>query len=113
MLLNIEWAEKMNCAVTVCDHNGIILYMNEKARDTFASHGDLIGKNLFECHSPASAAKIREMLISGESNSYTIQKGEIHKMIYQTPWRNSKGEIAGMVEISMVIPATLPHHIRS
>ena len=26
-----EWANEMNCAVTVCDTEGIILYMNEKA----------------------------------------------------------------------------------
>ena len=36
-----EWANEMNCAVTVCDTKGIILYMNEKACRTFAKHGDL------------------------------------------------------------------------
>mgnify|MGYP000311486899 CR=1 FL=1 len=30
-----EWADEMNCAVTVCDTQGIILYMNEKACRTF------------------------------------------------------------------------------
>lgn len=25
-----EWADEMNCAVTVCDTQGIILYMNER-----------------------------------------------------------------------------------
>ena len=24
-----EWANEMNCAVTVCDTEGVILYMNE------------------------------------------------------------------------------------
>ena len=57
-----EWANEMNCAVTVCDTKGIILYMNEKACRTFAKHGDLIGKNLFDCHNPQSQAKIRELL---------------------------------------------------
>ncbi|MDO4335393.1 MAG: PAS domain-containing protein [Bacteroidales bacterium] len=112
MIENIEWAEQMNCAVTVCDAEGIILYMNDKARATFAGHGDLIGKNLFECHSPASKEKILHMLATGESNSYTIAKGDVKKMIYQTPWRRN-GEIAGMVEISMVIPDRLPHYVRS
>ena len=49
-----EWADEMNCAVTVCDTQGIILYMNEKACRTFAGHGNLIGRNLFDCHSPKS-----------------------------------------------------------
>ena len=33
------WAEQTNCAITVCDCDGIIIYMNERARVTFASHG--------------------------------------------------------------------------
>ena len=41
-----DWAKEMNCAVTVCDTEGVILYMNDKAKETFASHGDLVGQNL-------------------------------------------------------------------
>lgn len=108
---NIPWADTTLCAITVCDADGIILYMNERARETFARHGDLIGKNLFECHSPSSREKIRHMLATGESNAYTISKQGQRKMIYQTPWR-SNGRVAGMVEISMVIPETMPHYIR-
>ena len=37
------WADGMNCAVTVCDTEGVILYMNEKARATYIRHGNLIG----------------------------------------------------------------------
>lgn len=107
----ISWAEDMNCAVTVCDADGIILYMNRVARETFASHGDLIGKNLFDCHSPESSAKIRHMLATGESNAYTISKQGRRKVIYQTPWRK-EGVIAGMVEISMVVPEKMPHYVR-
>ena len=111
MYPDTAWAEELNCAVTVCDSDGIILYMNKKSRETFSSHGNLIGKNLFECHSEPSQAKIRHMLATGESNSYTISKGGLRKMIYQSPWRHN-GIIAGMVEISMVIPEELPHYIR-
>lgn len=110
-IADAEWAEQMNCAVTVCDAEGVILYMNEKSRDTFAKHGDLIGHNLFGCHSEASQQKIREMLATGHSNAYTITKAGQRKMIYQTPWRRD-GKIAGMVEISMVIPDSMPHYNR-
>lgn len=41
-----EWAKGMNCAVTVCDADGIIVYMNDKSRETYKKHGDLIGKSL-------------------------------------------------------------------
>lgn len=107
-----QWADGVNCAVTICDTDGKILYMNRLARETFSRHGDLIGKNLFDCHSAASSAKIRHMLATGESNAYTITKGGRRKMIYQTPWRDPSGQIAGMVEISMVIPADMPHYDR-
>lgn len=105
------WSDEMNCAVTVCDTEGIILYMNEKARQTFARHGDLIGKNMFDCHSPASQAKIRELLATGGTNAYTIEKEGQHKVIYQTAWREN-GVVRGLVEISMVVPAEMPHFVR-
>lgn len=111
LLAGIPWAEEMNCAVTVCDSEGVILYMNRKSRETFASHGDLIGRNLLDCHSRESVEKIRRMLATGESNAYTISKNGQRKVIYQTPWRRD-GEIAGLVEISMVVPQEMPHYIR-
>lgn len=106
-----DWAKEMNCAVTVCDTEGVILYMNDKAKETFAAHGDLIGKNLMGCHSDRSKAIIRQLLETGGSNAYTIEKGGLHKVIYQTAWRID-GKVAGLVEISMVVPSDMPHYIR-
>lgn len=106
-----EWAKEMNCAVTVCDATGTVLYMNDKALATFAKHGDMRGRNLMGCHNPDSVRKIHHMLTTGESNSYTITKGGRRKMIYQTPWRID-GKIAGLVEISMEIPDDMPHYDR-
>ena len=113
MECGFPWAEAMNCAVTVCDKEGVIVYMNRKSRETFCKDGrSLIGTNLFGCHPEHARAKIRRMLSTGESNSYTILKHGVRKMIYQTPWRDATGAIAGMVEISMVIPAEMPHYNR-
>lgn len=39
---NYEWAKEMNCAVTVCDAEGIIIYQNDKAVETYKKHGNLI-----------------------------------------------------------------------
>ena len=105
------WADEVDCAVTVCDTEGVILYMNEKARATFAKHGDLIGRNLFDCHSERSREMIRRMLATGGTNAYTIGTQGVRKMIYQTAWKEH-GEIRGLVEISMEIPAEMPHYIR-
>lgn len=106
-----DWAKEINCAVTVCDKDGIILYMNDKAKETFAKHGDLIGKSLIPCHNDRSRAIISDLLATGGSNAYTIQKNGQKKMIYQTAWREN-GEVAGLVEISMVIPEEMPHYVR-
>lgn len=106
-----DWTKEMNCAVTVCNTEGIILYMNDKAKATFAKHGDLIGKNLMGCHNDRSKDIIRDLLETGGSNAYTIEKEGLRKMIYQTAWRVD-GKVAGLVEISMVIPSDMPHYIR-
>lgn len=54
---------------------------------------------------------IRNLLETEGSNAYTIEKEGLRKMIYQTAWRID-GEVAGLVEISMVIPTDMPHYIR-
>ena len=51
------------------------------------------------------------MLATGGSNTYTIEKNGIKKMIYQTPWFN-EGVVSGLVEISMELLEEMPHHIR-
>lgn len=99
--------------VTICDIQGVILYMNAKSAATFSPSGEsLIGRNLSEFHGPRAQAMIDHMLKTGESNSYTIQKGEIRKIVHQSPWMNDCGQIAGLIELSIPIPAEMPHYIR-
>lgn len=106
-----DWSKEINCAVTVCDKEGVVLYMNDKAKETFARHGDLIGKSLIPCHNERSRAIITDLLASGGTNVYTIQKNGVRKMIYQTAWKEN-GIVAGLVEISMLIPDEMPHYVR-
>ena len=100
-------------AVTACDNEGIIIYMNEKSRATFIKNESesLIGKSLFDCHGEKSAVKIKELLTEGTTNSYTISKNGLKKLIYQCPWYKD-GKVAGLVEISLVIPEEMPHFVR-
>lgn len=106
-----DWAMELNCAITVCDSEGYILYMNEKSRETYRKHGNLIGKNLMECHNERSKAIISHLLETGGQNAYTIEKEGLHKMIYQSAWKEN-GVVKGLCEISMVIPAEMPHYVR-
>ena len=89
----LAWAEGTHCAITVCDLEGKVIFMNERSRATFDKEG-------------------RTMLATDTVNCYTIDKQGVKKMIYQTPWRKD-GKVCGMVEISMVIPNEMPHYVRT
>ena len=106
------WADDTNCAITVCDADCRIIYMNEKSRQVNARFGNPLGHNLMEYHGDRAKAIIRRLLDTGGVNCYTIQKGEVKKMIYQTAWRRD-GKVAGLIEISMEIPQEMDHYVRS
>ena len=107
----MTYFDELDCAVTVCDTTGVVIYCNKKASQTFAKYGEIMGENLKNCHSPSSWEKICRLLQTGESNSYTIEKNGQKKIIHQTPWREN-GEVRGLVEISIVLPFEMPHHVR-
>jgi transcriptional regulator with PAS, ATPase and Fis domain len=107
------WIKEFPAAVTICDRDGIVLEMNDKAASTFAKDGGLalIGKNLFDCHPDPARGKLERLMDSRQVNTYTIEKNGIKKLIFQSPWY-LHGEYAGFVELSMEIPFEMPHFVR-
>jgi transcriptional regulator with PAS, ATPase and Fis domain len=107
------WAKEFPGAVTVCDRNGRILDMNDKAARTFQNDGGsgLIGKNVLDCHPEKARTKLKGMLSSGQTNCYTIEKNGARKLIFQSPWYDH-GTYSGFVELSFEIPEKLPHFVR-
>jgi hypothetical protein len=108
-----QWIREFPAAITVCNSIGIILAMNDKACKTFAEDGGarLIGTNLIDCHSEPARSKVTDLLNSKSLNVYTIDKGGIKKLVYQSPWYEN-GEFAGFVEMSLPIPSEMPHFVR-
>jgi len=108
-----SWIEELQIAITVTDRAGTIVEMNGRSRSTFASDGggELIGRNLVDCHPPAARDKIAALIASGGANHYTIRKGGRRKIIHQMPWFQN-GQFAGLVEISVPIPEQLPEFDR-
>lgn len=108
-----SWVDEFPCAVTVCDSDGTITELNTMAREIFAENGGaaLIGQNLLQCHPPRAQALVRELLSSGRSNMYTIQKDGRRKLIVQSPWYRD-GEFSGIVELSIPLPDLIPHFDR-
>lgn len=103
-----RWNEELDCAVTVCDTEGIVLYQNRRSREV---NGDVQGRSLIPCHNERSRDIIRRLLDEGGRNVYTIEKRGVRKLIYQTVWREN-GVVGGLVEYSMEIPDAMPHYIR-
>ncbi|MPM48093.1 hypothetical protein SDC9_94815 [bioreactor metagenome] len=108
-----NWYEELPFAVTVSDLEGNIIYMNNRSATTFEKYGgkELVGKSLFGCHPEKAGNKIREMLQTHEVNAYTIEKEGLKKLIYQCPWYEN-GSVAGLIELSLVLPAKMPHFVR-
>ena len=109
-----EWIKEFPAAVTVCDQNGIILQMNDRAAKTFEKDGGyaLLGKNMLDCHPEEARSKTERLFASHEKNVYTIEKNGIKKLIYQSPWFKN-GTYAGFVELSLEIPFEVPHFVRT
>lgn len=109
----MNWQKELPAAITVCDTEGKIIYLNEKAADVFKDDGgyNLIGQNLFACHSNESNEKIKEIIAGQKPNTYTIEKAGKKKLIHQTPWCEG-GKLKGLVEFSIEIPFDMAHHVR-
>jgi transcriptional regulator with PAS, ATPase and Fis domain len=107
------WVEEFPAVVIVCDTDGTILEINDRAAKAFAKDGGraLIGKNVLDCHPEPARTKLERLMEKRETNIYTIEKNGVKKLIYQAPWYKN-GQYAGFVEISLEIPFDLPHFIR-
>jgi len=107
------WAKELGVGVTVCDTEGIVVEMNDRATKIFEKQGGraLVGKTLLDCHPEPARSKLVRLMENRETNSYTIEKNGIKKLIHQAPWY-ADGRYAGFVELSIEIPTDMPHFVR-
>ena len=107
------WVKAFEGAVTVCDADGIILEMNDRAAAVFEADGGraLIGTSVLACHPEKARAQLADMLATRRRNVYTIEKNGVKKLIHQSPWYRD-GAYAGFVEVSLEIPFEMPHFVR-
>ena len=107
-----HWADEVNYAVTIADADCKIVYMNKRSVDTFCKDGqNLIGNSLMDFHPQHAREIIKRLLRDGGSNTYTITKNGVNKLIFQSAWKID-GKIAGLVETSMVLPPDMKHFDR-
>ena len=107
-----HWADEVDYAVTIADKDCRIIYMNKRSKDTFCKNGEsLIGRSLMDCHPEHAQKIIKRLLTEGGSNTYTITKNGVNKLIFQSAWKID-GKIAGLVETSMILPPDIRHFNR-
>jgi len=107
------WMHEFPGRIVVCDANGTIVDMNERAEQDFADSGGrgLIGSAVLDCHPEPSRSKLERQLETGEVNAYTVEKNGVRRLIYQAPWYVG-GQYSGLVELSLEIPHPLPQFDR-
>lgn len=100
-----DWVKEFDGAVTVCNTDFIIVYMNDVAIKEFEKYGGegLIGQSLLACHNPNSCDTIKAQMLTGKTHSYIkTKKDGRKKLIRQSAW-TQKGKICGLVELSFYI----------
>jgi len=107
------WLDLIPGAVTICNKRGVVLEMNEAAQRNFAKDGGraLIGSNLLDCHPEPARSKLHQLLETGATNVYTVEKDGVKKLVHQAAWYRD-GEIGGLIEISLPLPRDVPHFVR-
>ena len=107
------WAEEMDVMLTVCDNEGVIVYMNKASILGFHKYGgeELIGQSLLKCHNPQSQKHIEEMLQFPQTNIYITSKETERRLIRQFPWVEN-GEVKGIIEMSFDLHAEVPEKKR-
>lgn len=111
--MQTKWSQDNQVAITICDTEGIVLSINDKAAKLFKKWGglDLIGRNLLDCHSENAGKKILELISSNQSNCYTIEKNGVKSLLFQTPWYEG-GKVMGLIEYCFDLPPEVPHYNR-
>jgi len=98
----VHWSKELDAVISVCDTDGIIIDMNDKAIRHFTKYGGakLIGSSLFDCHPEPSKSKLKELMRNQDCNTYIVEDEGKKRVISQKPWYQY-GKYAGFIEIQI------------
>ena len=108
-----RWVKELPAGITVCDRSGTVIGMNDASAASYASDGGykLIGSNIRDCHPPEALKILDSMLESGTPHVYMIENHGTRKILCELPWYTG-GKLSGLVELSVVLPDTVPCYRR-
>lgn len=97
--LLIDLLDSWNKPVVLVDTNHTIVYVNEPARNTYATWGDIIGKSIFHCHNEQSCRIIRDVFgkLKSGLEEVLIVDNERHR-VYMRAVRDKDGTLIGYFE---------------
>lgn len=90
-------------AVVICNLQHEMIYLNPAAVERYKKHGDLLGKSLFDCHSPKSNEMIErvvEWFTEDKSHNiiYTFHNDKENRDVYMVALRDENGTLIGYYE---------------
>lgn len=90
-------------AVVICNLRHEMIYLNPAAVERYKKHGDLLGKSLFDCHSPKSNETIKrvvEWFAEDKSHNiiYTFHNEKENRDVYMVALRDENGTLIGYYE---------------
>jgi len=106
--MQANFFNELPVGITVCDTQGIIISMNDRAALIFKRNGgrDLIGKSLMNCHPADAQTKVAELLETRKSHAYTVEIAGVKWLLYQSPWYEEK-QFKGLVEFILPLPSEM------
>jgi transcriptional regulator with PAS, ATPase and Fis domain len=108
-MTDLNWIQAMTEAAIVCDKEGIILEINDKALVfNNREREDLIGTNVVDCHQENNHPKVRQLLQAGKHDMHIIHTNDTQFISYFSPWQKD-GEYAGLIEFILEMPAHKLH----
>ncbi len=90
-------------AIVICDLNHTIIYMNSAAKERYKKHGNLIGKNIFDCHGERSREMIKRAVDwfsadKSHNRIFTFHKDSENMDVYMVALRDENTELIGYYE---------------
>lgn len=90
-------------AVVICNLQHEMIYLNPAAVERYKKHGDLLGKSLFDCHSPKSNEMIKRVVnwfAEDKSHNivYTYRNDKENRDVYMVALRDGDGVLIGYYE---------------
>jgi nitrogen-specific signal transduction histidine kinase len=87
-----NWIDEFNGAVTICNRQGIIVYMNRQSEIQFKKYGGkkLFGQSLIDCHPEPARTQLLKMLEKPTENKYITEKNGKKSWLYNLPgWKKT------------------------